>query len=70
MTLEPHEQRVVAEKAELDERLGKLQAFLVTQRCCELPFDDRCLLAQQALVMEQYSQILGKRIERFATKGE
>ncbi len=65
MALEPHEQRVVAEKAELDERLAKLNAFLPTETCINLPFDDRCLLAQQAIVMTQLSQILGKRIERF-----
>ena len=65
-----HEQRVIDERSELVERLGKLKVFLGTDTCLGLPFDDRCLLVQQAMVMGQYAQILSARIERFTTKGE
>ena len=72
--LAPHQQRVVDEKNELAERLTKLNEFLVTEKCISLPFDERCLLAQQAKVMEQYLDILLDRIEMFystaTTKGE
>ena len=74
MTLLPHQQRVVDEKNELAERLEKLNAFLVTEKCIALPFEERCLLARQALVMAQYLDILLDRIEMFfrtaTTKGE
>ena len=69
MGLLPHEQRVVDEKTELDSKLEKLKAFLKTDIALGLPFDDRCLLVKQATVMTAYSGILGKRIERFTTKG-
>lgn len=32
MALEPHQQRVIDEKAELDTRLAKLNAFIVTEQ--------------------------------------
>jgi len=74
MTLQPHQQRVVDEKNELAERLEKLNAFLVSQTCLSLPFEERCLLARQARAMAQYLDILLDRIARFfetaTTKGE
>lgn len=69
MTIEPHELRVIEEKSDLDVRLAKLKAFLKTETCLNMPFDDRCLLVQQAMVMGQYAHILNARIERFTTKG-
>ena len=74
MTLQPWQERVVEEKEQLAERLEKLNAFLVSQACLSLPFDDRCLLARQLFAMEQYLDILLDRIARFfetaTTKGE
>ena len=61
----PHQQRVIDEKAELDDRLYKLNVFIRTDQCLGLSFDERTLLARQALTMTQYSQILGERIESF-----
>jgi hypothetical protein len=63
--LQPHQQRVVAEKAELDERLNKLLAFNSTQTYQELPAEDRDLLFEQASYMQAYSSVLGLRIARF-----
>lgn len=68
-TMQPHEERVVVEKRELDEKLAKLKAF-----CFDpgspifkgLSPEDRDLLESQYTMMEQYSKILGKRIERFS----
>ncbi len=74
MTLQPWQERVVEEKEQLAERLEKLNAFLVTEKCLALPFEERTLLARQALVMAQYLDILLDRIEVFfrtaTTKGE
>ena len=67
--LAPYQARVIKEKAELDERLGKLSEFLPTPACFDLPFEDRCLLVRQEEAMKQLSAILGERIERFTSKG-
>jgi len=53
----PHQQRVVTEKEELDEKLAKLKAFL----------DDaeKERLQRQADHMNAYSGVLGERIAEF-----
>lgn len=64
--MQPHEERVVIEKQELDEKLAKLAVFSQGNSIYkELPNEDRELLESQYLVMEQYSKILGQRIARF-----
>lgn len=63
--LKPHQQRVVAEKAELDERLQKLAVFMGRDDFDALPDEDRYLLHVQSSVMLSLSMLLGKRIERF-----
>lgn len=66
--MQPHENRVVTEKQELDEKLAKLKAFCFNPgspafKC--LPPIDRDLLEDQYNSMKDYSEILGKRIARF-----
>ena len=61
----PHEQRVVAEKAELEERRIKLAAFTTTPTFAALPEEDKLLLLAQHKVMHEYVRILEKRIARF-----
>lgn len=63
--MKDHEQRVVHEKHELDERIGKLEKFIVTPTCLSLTFAERTLLADQLRVMKEYSSILGQRISLF-----
>lgn len=63
--MKPHEERVVAEKRELDEKLVKLKVFLESRVFKELPGFDRDLLEDQSTVMEKYSKILEQRIYRF-----
>ena len=65
--MKDHERRVVHEKYELDERIGKLEKFLLTDTCLNLPFAERNLLVQQFNVMKEYSSILGQRISLFTT---
>lgn len=66
MALESYQERVVAEKAELDERLGKLRAFIASDAFPALPeYQDMALLRQQAAAMQRYSDILARRIGRF-----
>lgn len=61
----PHQQRVVDEKAELDDKLSKLNAFKESDLFKSLDVEDRALLVVQATYMEAYSKTLGKRIDRF-----
>lgn len=61
----PHQRRVVAERAELEDRIGKLFAFLLTDVCMSLPFGERGLLSQQHNDMCLYSETLGQRISGF-----
>lgn len=66
--MQPHEQRVVTEKQELDEKLGKLKAFCFDPGSPVfkgLSPEDRNLLEDQYAIMERYSKILGQRILRF-----
>ena len=71
--MQPHEERVVIEKAELDEKLSRLKAFCfdpahITFR--KLAPEDRDLLEDQFTIMQKYSDILGKRIDRFRAGAE
>lgn len=63
--LAPHRLRVVDECRELEERLGKLQSFIKTDVCLNLPFDDRVMLVRQERVMRELVDILKDRIARF-----
>ena len=65
MNLQPHQQRVVAEKTELDEKLTKLDAFGRTALFASLPADEQGRLNRQHSLMEQYSAVLGERIAAF-----
>lgn len=63
--MEPHQQRVVDEKKELDEKKHKLAVFFGSVIFAGLDKVDRDLLELQHSTMEQYSQILQMRIDRF-----
>lgn len=60
-----HQQRVHAEKAQLDEKLQKLQEFFLTDLFRGQPDDERNRLFQQAGAMRVYSELLGERISKF-----
>lgn len=64
-TFEDYKERVMTEKAELDQRIIKLTAFIEISKGCD---DDRLAMARlrtQLFHMEMYSQVLGERIEEF-----
>ena len=64
--MQPHQQRVVDEKKELDEKLDKLKAFIETNSIfTSLPTDERGRLEKQFDVMAEYSSILSQRIAAF-----
>lgn len=61
----PHQQRVVDEKSELDEKLGKLTAFFPSAIFAGLDGAERERLQRQAVHMAAYSDVLGERIAAF-----
>lgn len=63
--LAPHQQRVVDEKRELDERREKLDAFCSTTLFHGLPDSEQSLLLRQGVAMRVYSDILAERIASF-----
>ncbi|KAA9168429.1 hypothetical protein F3K36_22030 [Delftia sp. BR1] len=63
--LPPHQQRVLAEKTELDDRSTKLQAFFSNPIFSGLPADEQDRLQKQAIAMQAYSEVLGERIAAF-----
>lgn len=62
----PHQERVVTEKKELDEKLEKLGIFIDCNPTFGVLLDeDQKLMRDQRAAMKEYSKILGQRIERF-----
>ena len=63
---QPHQERVVSEKAELDDKLFKLSQFIDGSSTFKsLPVAERERLMKQRYVMGSYSKILGDRIAAF-----
>ncbi len=60
--MEPYQQRVVAEKADLDGKILALRQFLGTPAFEDLEAYQRFLLNRQLGSMSTYSHILGERI--------
>jgi hypothetical protein len=65
MTMAPHQERVVTEKRELDEKLQKLFAFFQTDIFDKVDPAEQERLRRQAKVMDDYSGILAERIAAF-----
>ncbi len=64
--MEPHQQRVVAERNELDERLAKLEEFRDYSPIFKgLSKAEQRRLVRQASYMELYRDVLDERIEAF-----
>lgn len=71
--LAPHQQRVVDEKAELDDRIQKLAAFIDTSTegfsvFASLSEPERMRLYEQHRAMTAYSTIHGERIAAFGSQ--
>jgi len=64
--MQPHQERVVTEKKELDQKIDKLKAFIAENPTFKaLPSDEQHLLNRQFDVMVEYSTILRRRIDNF-----
>ncbi len=65
-TMQPHQERVVIEKAELDDKRQKLTAFIGGTVWRGLAEVEQSRLNRQLEAMTLYSNILGERIAAFA----
>ena len=65
MVLQPHQQRVVDEKAELSEKLDKLESFEGGAVYASLSPAEQSRLTRQLLIMKLYGQVLAERISAF-----
>ena len=63
--LAPHQQRVVDEKRDLDDKREKLGNFKNTDLFASLPWQEQERLNTQAHIMTMYSAVLGERIAAF-----
>jgi len=61
----PHQQRVLDEKKDLDEKSGKLNAFFNTAIFDKLSGEEKDRMHRQYEFMVQYSAVLGERIAAF-----
>ena len=66
MELQPHQQRVVEEKEELDVKIKALQTFIErNEMFYPMSTEEKSDMRRQLHMMETYSQILQRRINRF-----
>ncbi len=63
--MQPHQQRVVDEKAELDEKMDKLTAFIDTPVFSGLDAAEQERLVRQLHHMGHYTAVLAERIRAF-----
>lgn len=63
--MEAYQERVVAEKAELDKKLAKLNEFGKGDVFPTLPEAEQERLKRQSKIMDDYSVVLGERIDAF-----
>jgi hypothetical protein len=65
LDMTPHQQQVIDEKAELDEKRTKLATFREGELFASLPAEEQERLIRQHSCMTEYSEILGERIAAF-----
>nr|WP_298672921.1 hypothetical protein [uncultured Prevotella sp.] len=61
-------ERLEIERNELNDKLIKLDTFLLSEKFSTLPYEDQQLLKEQYDAMSKYLQILSKRIGRAQQK--
>ncbi len=63
--LQPHQQRVIAERADLQERLDKLTLFINTQAFLGIQYAEQRRLIRQQGLMQELRDVLDERIAAF-----
>lgn len=65
MSLLPHQERVVAERDQLNTRLTSLRAFIASDTFRQVERDERQRLMRQEAIMTEFAQVLTDRINAF-----
>lgn len=60
-----HEERVVVEQNELNDKISKLSEFIKSDFFSTLDTENKNLLTEQLEIMQKYSDVLIKRINLF-----
>ena len=63
--MEDYQKRALEEQADIEGKIQRLNAFLMSEAYDYLPLIDRSLLNKQYAAMCNYKDILTRRIERF-----
>ena len=63
--MQDFQQRVIDERAALDEKRVKLDEFMAGEMFSKLPQEERMRMARQLDAMNAYSAVLGERIAAF-----
>lgn len=63
--MQAHQERVVAERTELDDKMDKLSKFLDTNTYYNLAEGEKGRLVEQLGIMNQYRDVLDRRIAAF-----
>jgi hypothetical protein len=63
--LQPHQERVLAERDQLSERLEKLLAFFNSEIFSQVDWLEQSRMKRQAIHMERYLNVLNERIQAF-----
>lgn len=61
----PHQERVVQEKRDLDDKIDKLRDFLHSAKFADVEAAEQGRLTRQYSLMGGYSRVLGERIAEF-----
>lgn len=62
------QQRVRVEREELEEKLGRLKVFMKAPQFLAIDKEEQRLMFRQVGLMEQYSNVLGVRLDLFGRK--
>lgn len=65
--MQPHEQRVVTERDELQSKIEKLSKFLDSETYATLPQSEQERMLRQLRHMNDYREVLDERIAAFPT---
>jgi hypothetical protein len=65
VALQPHQERVVEEKKDLDTKIDKLKDFIEGPIHSTLPEEEKTRMATQLHHMKEYATVLGHRIAAF-----
>jgi hypothetical protein len=64
--MKPHQERVVIERNELNEKLYKLKSFIDDRKIFEnIPLEEQDRLIRQCNIMQNYLNVLDERITSF-----